>query len=219
MKKWILGGIGLSVLLVIIIFYVFHEAILLRVGRFMAPSMDNVGNIADAVIVDGDEFIKRYTIIKGINVLRSGAAKRLVIVMQQINQEDRPFGVNEDYFGLVRKDLEGHGLKEKDFKIIMTPWKHPLTMSAAKTALDMLSREGVKSAILVSDGFHTRRSYLTYQYVGESYQMKIIPQACFKNSQYDKWWSRDKDLRSYIEELSKLTYYMLRGYIPMKFSY
>jgi hypothetical protein len=220
MKKWIFGGIGLSVLILVIVIYAFHGAILLRAGRYLAPSIDHTGNTADVVLVEGNEFIQRYTMTRGIDLFKSGDAKHLVILLTRINQDDRPFAINEDYLGLVRKNLQGLGLGEKDFEIILTPYEHPLTLSAAKAALDLLSKEGVTNIILLSNGFHTRRSYLTYQYVGEQYQIKIVPQACFENDQQiEKWWIRDKDARAYVSELSKLIYYIVRGYIPLKFSY
>ena len=82
-----------------------------------------------------------------------------------------------------------HGLKETDFKIIETPIRNPVTLTAARVALDALSRENVKSAILLSAGFHTRRSFLAYQFAGIPLQIKIFPTACFTEYELEQWWA------------------------------
>ena len=117
------------------------------------------------------------------------------------------------------KALQDHGLKETDFKIIKTPIRNPVTLTAAKVALDALSRENVKSAILVSSGFHTRRSFLAYQFAGIPHQIKIFPTACFTEYERNQWWAKYPGIRDFGTEVFKLAYYLAGGYIPLKLSY
>ena len=214
--KWIWGAICLFLFLIIILVYTLRVEMLTRAGRFMAPQGDYVADIA---ILEGNEFIDRSLVTSGMNLLSSGKVKRLIIVLFRIAPSHRPFAINEDYTELVKKEMESLGLKEKDFKIIVTHIHHPITLTAARGVLEAISKEDVKSAILLSSGFHTRRSYLIYQYVCIPFQVKIFPSACFNSYQLDHWWSQERGLRDFTEELLKLGYYLVRGYIPFKLSY
>jgi hypothetical protein len=214
--KWIWGGICLFLFLISIIIFSFRVTILMRAGQFMAPQ----GNyIADVAILEGTEFIDRGMVRCGMNLLSSGKVKRIIVVLHRIAPSDRPFAFNEDYPHLVKKEMEALGLKERDFRIIVTHIHHPITLTAARGALETISKEDVKSAILLSPGFHTRRSYLIYQHLCIPFQIKIYPSAYFNSYQLDHWWSQERGLRDFAQELLKLAYYLAGGYIPFKLSY
>lgn len=213
--KWIWGGICFSLCLIIILIFSFRVPILMRAGQFMAPE----GNyIADVAILEGSEFIDRGMVMSGMNLLSSGRVKRIIVVLHLVAPSDRPFAFNEDYPHRVKKEMEALGLKERDFRIVVTHIYHPITLTAARGALEAISKE-VKSAILVSPGFHTRRSYLVYQHLCIPFQIKIFPSACFNSYQLDHWWSQEGGMRDFTEEFLKLAYYLARGYIPLKLSY
>ena len=214
--KWIWGGICLSLLLMMILVFSFRVTILMRAGQFMAPEGKY---IADVAILEGAEFIDREIVMNGMNLLSSGNVKRLMVVLHRIAPSHRPFALNEDYPDLVKKEMEALGLKERDFKIIVTHIHHPITLIEARGAVETISKEGVKSAILLSEGFHARRSYLVYQHVCSPFQIKIFPSACFNSYQLDHWWSQERGLRDFVMEFLKLTYYLAGGYIPFKLSY
>lgn len=214
-SKWILGGICLVIFLVIFVF-IFRETILLRAGNFMAPA----GHYkADVAILEGAEFIRTSTIMSGINLLSLGKVKRMVIVIQNIAPAHRPYGINGNYPDAVKQNLKDLGLKETDFKVIVVPIQYPVTLKEAEVVLNVLSKENIKSAILVSSGFHTRRSYLAYQHVGTPLQIKIFPSACFTEYQLNNWWVEAPGVRDFTIELFKLSYYLAGGYIPFKFYY
>ena len=182
----------------------------------MAPEGDYG---ADVAILEGSEFVSTGMVVQGLNLLSSGKVKRLVIVLHNIARLHRPYGLNTDYANIVRKELLEQGLKETDFKIIETPIRNPVTLTAARVALDALSRANVKSAILLSPGFHTRRSFLAYQFAGIPHQIKIFPTACFTEYELDHWWARYPAVRDFGAEAMKLAYYLVGGHIPLKLSY
>jgi len=214
--KWIWGGICLSLFLIIILIFAFRVPILMRAGQFMAPE----GNyIADVAILEGSEYINRGMVMRGMNLLSSGKVKRIIVVLHRIAPSHRPFAFNEDYPHLVKKEMEALGLKGRDFRIIVTHIHDPITLTAARGAMETISKEDVKSAILISPGFHTRRSYLIYQHLCIPLQIKIYPSACFNSYQLDHWWSQEGGLRDYAAEVLKLAYYLAGGYIPFKLSY
>jgi len=215
-SKWIWSGVFLSISLIIIITFLFHTAILSHAGRFMAPDGDYE---ADVAILEDSEYVPTGMMVQGLNLLSSGKVKRLVIVLHRVARLNRPYGLHTDYANLVAKELKNHGLKETDFKIIETPIINPVTLTAARGALDALSKENVKSAILVSSGFHTRRSFLAYQFAGTPLKIKIFPTACFTEYKLYQWWESDAGVRDFGIEALKLAYYLIGGYIPLKFSY
>ncbi len=214
--KWIWAGICLSLFLIIILVFSFRVAILMRAGHFMAPE----GNYnADVAILEGGDFIHRDIVMNGKNLLSSGKVKKLIVVLHRIAPSNRPFALNEDYPDLVKKEMETLGMKERDFRIIVTHIHHPITLIEAKGVVEIISKENVKSAVLLSEGFHTRRSYLVYQHTCSPFQIKIFPSACFNSYQPDHWWSQEGGLRDFTEELLKLVYYLAGGHIPFKLSY
>jgi uncharacterized SAM-binding protein YcdF (DUF218 family) len=215
-SKWILGGICIFLVTVTILAFIFRGTILSEAGNFMAPGGDYK---ADVAILEGNEFIHRGIVMSGMNLLSSGKVKRLIVVLYLIAPSHRPFALNEDYPSLVKKEMEALGLRERDFRIIVTHIHSPITLTAARGAVETISKEGIKSAILLSQGFHTRRSYLIYQHVCIPFQIKIFPSACFSSYQLDHWWSQENGLRDFAAEFLKLVYYLAGGYIPFKFSY
>jgi hypothetical protein len=215
-SKWIWGGICLFVFIITIFVFIFRETILLKAGRFMAPVGDYK---ADVAILEGDDFIRTGVVTSGRDLLSSGKVKRVVIVLQNIASVHRPYGIKGNYPDNVRQKLKNIGLKETEFKVIVVPSQHPITLKAAEVVLASLSKENIKSAILLSPGFHTRRSYLAYQYAGIPLQIKIFPSACFTEYQLDKWWVQELGVRDFTYELLKLVHYLAVGYIPFKFYY
>ena len=216
--KWIWGASCIIAIVTILVFS-FHRAILFKAGRFMAPEANQIEGVPDVVIVEGTTFVNRGVVAKGVELLLSGKAKRMVVVLHRIAPNHRPFALNEDYPSSVRRELQSLGLKDSAFTIIVTHIHEPITLVSAQGALEVLSRDGIKSAILVSPGFHMRRSFLVYQHLSLPSNIKIYPVACFDAYELNNWWSQDNGPRDFLSEFQKLLFYMAKGYIPLKFSY
>jgi hypothetical protein len=219
MKKWtgrILLGLAACLLFVVVLLFLFRAAILTNAGKFMAPQIDSV---ADVAILEGTEFISRGVVMNGVKLLSSGKVKKLILVLNRISAWGRPFGLNDDYPDLVRKQLEALGVEKRDFQVIVVRVHEPVTLTAAKGAMEIVAKEGAKSAVLLSPGFHARRSYLVYQHVGGPFHIRIMPSACFDAYELERWWSQDGGMRDFGQEFLKLIYYMAKGYIPLKLSY
>ncbi len=214
--KGVLIGICLIVLFTSVLAYLFRDDLLFKAGCFMAP----VGDYhADVAIIEGTDFISTGIVMSGVDLLISGKIKRLVIVLQNIAPTDRPYGIKGNYTALIRKELEILGLKEMEFKVIAVPIRNPITLNEARVILQGLSRENVKSAILLSTGFHTRRSYLVYQHIGLPLKIKIFPYAYFPTYNLSDWRVKSSGVRDFEVEVAKLFYYMIKGYIPFKLTY
>jgi hypothetical protein len=216
-SKWIWGSICLFVFITTFFVFIFRETILLNAGNFMAPVSDDYK--ADVAILEGAEFISAGEITSGVDLLSSGKVKRIVIVLQDIAPAHRPYGINGNYPDIVGQKLKNLGLSETEFKVIIVHIGLPVTLREAEQVLNALSKENIKSAILLSPGFHTRRSYLAYQHVGMPLHIKIFPSASFTNYQINNWWVQENGVRDFTAEFFKLGYYLAGGYIPLKFSY
>ncbi|MFZ2399378.1 MAG: hypothetical protein WAW31_12045 [Smithella sp.] len=182
----------------------------------MAPACDHK---ADVAILEGAEFISTGTITSGFDLLSAGKVKRIVVVLQNIAPAHRPYGINGNYQDIVKQKLKDIGLSETEFEVILVHIEHPVTLREAEQVLNALSKENIKSAILLSPGFHTRRSYLAYQHVAMPLQIKIFPSASFTEYQLENWWGQEPGVRDFTVELLKLGYYLAGRYIPFKFSY
>ncbi len=185
----------------------------------MAPEANHLEGAADVVIMEGAEFVTRGMVSKGLELLSSGKARRMVIVLHRLAPNHQPFAFDEDYSSFVRRKLQSLGLKDSAFTVIAVSIRDQVTMSAARGALEVLSRDGVKSALLVSPNFHMRRSLLVYQHLSVPSNIKIYPITYFDGYQLNNWWNDDNGVRDFVSELSKLVLYMAKGYIPLKFSY
>jgi hypothetical protein len=203
---FIFSGFALVILLLS------YKTILIAGGNFLAPR--GVGN-ADVVIVENSELIREKGLKMGIDFLSAGRSNLLVIVYQNSETErifDRPLNYNL----LLTQKLELLGLNKEQIKVIEVPMEHPITLTEAKRVLSTLSRSGVKSAILLAEGFHTRRSYWAYKQVGLPLGIKIIPCPYFIKYRNDNWWTGIKGVSDFSHELSKFIYYVLCRYIPVK---
>jgi hypothetical protein len=203
---YIFSGFALVILLLS------YKTILMSAGNFLAPQ--GVGN-ADVVILENTELIREKGIEICMDLLSSGRINHLVIVYQNSGDErifDRPLNYNL----LLTQKLELLGLKKEQLQVIEVPTEHPITLTEAQSVLSKLSKAGVKSAILLAEGFHTRRSYWAYKKVGLPLDIKIIPCPYFMKYSNEDWWTKINGVSEFTYELLKFMYYVLRGYIPVK---
>ena len=189
-----------------------YRTILTHAGTFLAP--EEIGK-ADVVIVEGSELIREDPVKIGMELLSSGRATRMVIVVHQDPSRGRALGL-PSYSRLVIKDLEALGLQKNQFEVIEVPTNHPITLTEARIVLANLSRKGARSAILIAEGFHARRSFWAYKQAGAPFGIHIIPRPYFTYYRADTWWLSVDGWSEYITESFKFFYYIIMGYIPVK---
>jgi uncharacterized SAM-binding protein YcdF (DUF218 family) len=216
MKKKIGIGILLAIILMAVVTYLFRDTLWEKAGRFMAPQGDYT---AEVVILEGADYIRTGFIKTGMDLLSSGKVKKIIVVIHRIAPAHRPFGIDGDYPDVVRQKLKNTGLKEEQFKVIVAPIRHPVTLKEARFVLADLAADRISTAILVAPSFHTRRSYMAYSHVGEALQIKIYPLASFTDHQRNQWWTNPGARRDFGAEFLKLVYYLAGGHLPFKFSY
>jgi len=208
-KRFIALFAVLAVSLSLLFFY--YKAILIGAADYLAP--EKAGK-ADAAILEGDGILTVKAVEVALNLLSSGRADSLVLVNHKIEGEEI-FAV-PDYPLLVANRLETLGLEKKRFEVITVPGKHPITLTEAEIVLSHIGRKGLRSAILVTEGFHTRRSYWAYRRTGSHVGVEIIPCPYFSRYPREMWWRQMEGVRGFFEESYKFIYYLLRGYLPLK---
>jgi hypothetical protein len=216
MKKKVGIGVLLAITVLAVVTYLFRDPLGEKAGRFMAPQGDYT---AEVVILEGADYIRTGFIKTGMDLLSSGKVKKIIVVIHRIAPAHRPFGINGDYPDVVRQKLKDAGLKEEQFKIIVAPIRHPVTLMEARFVLADLGADGISTAILVAPSFHTRRSYMAYSHAGEALRIKIYPLASFTDHQQNRWWTNPGARRDFGLEFLKLVYYLAGGHLPFKFSY
>ena len=194
---------------------IFHGPILNGAGRLLAPtSMEN----GEVLILGGNQVVKNGALKAGMRLLSEGRAERMVVVLLQFSEEDQVFPPQEKYAQLVINELEHLGLKKEKVQIILVPIDgHPITLAEARFVVPKLSQNGVRSAILLSKGFHTRRSFGVYSKEGERVGLRVIPTPYFINYEPNAWWRDVQGVNDFVQESLKLAYYLLHGYVSIKY--
>jgi hypothetical protein len=199
--------------------YFFYQPVLLEAGKFLAPdgmAKAKEGSHAyDVVILENGESVAEDPVKIGIKIISSGKANRLVVVYQN-KQNKRILGRAANFDHFLIREMEGLGLRRDQIKVIAVPEDHPVTLTEARIVLSDLSKDGIGSAILLVEGFHTRRSYWVYKQVGAPLGIRVISHPYFLTFRKESWWQEANGVRDFVGEGGKLLYYIFRGYIPIK---
>jgi len=212
-KRIFYPAVLLAGLLLILIFL--SPPLFKRAGDFLAPSGKES---AEVVILEGSATIKNGVAKEGITLLRNSNNRCLVGVAHLHEKEGQLFAIQEEYPQLLRKKFKTLGLKEEQLKLLFVPINdHPITLTEARFVMARLAKEGIRSAVLVSEGFHTRRSWAVYRQEGERFNISVKPHPCFINYQEENWWRQKEGIRDFVQESSKLAYYLIFGYVSLRY--
>jgi uncharacterized SAM-binding protein YcdF (DUF218 family) len=169
------------------------------------------------VILEGSQVVENGALDAGIRLLSNGRATRLVVVLHQRSKKGEVFALQTKYAPLIFNELEHLGLDKEKVQVISAPIDgHPITLKEARFVVTKLSESGVRSAILLSKGFHTRRSFGVYNQEGNRVGLLVSPYPYFIEYESDSWWHKAEGINDFIQESLKLTYYLLHGYVSMK---
>ena len=83
----------------------------------------------------------------------------------------------------------------------------PISLNAAVQIRDRLTRDGVKSLILVTSGFRSRRSSLVYRSVFDATGLRVHCDPVFGATTVDTWSRSWHGIQEVTEEFLKLQFY------------
>ena len=169
------------------------------------------------MILEGTQVVKKGALNAGMRLLSDGKSARLIVVLHHPSETNQVFALQDKYTQLLMKELELLGLEKERVQIISAPIDgHPVTLNEARFVVAKLSQNGTRSAILVSEGFHTRRSFGVYNQEGTRVRLHVIPYPYFIEYDINSWWHEPQGISEFVEESFKLAYYLLRGYVSIK---
>jgi hypothetical protein len=204
-----------ALFLVLVLFCLsFYKPVLNGAGGFLAPtSKERV----EVVILEGTQVVKKGALNAGMRLLADGKAKRMVVVLHRPSETNQVFALEDKYTQLLMNELELLGLEKERVQIISAPIDgHPVTLNEARFVVAKLSQNGTRSAILLSEGFHTRRSFAVYSQEGARVGLRVVPYSYFTEYESNSWWHEPQGVSEFVNESLKLAYYLVRGYVSIK---
>lgn len=212
-KRWINRRlIGIPILGLLLLLLSFYETFFKKAGDFLAPEKIEE---AEAIVIEGSELIREKAVKIGMDFISQKKGKLLIVVYQH-SSEEKVFGRPADYREYLIAKLEDTGLKKEEISVLEVPKEHPITLIEAQIVLSYLTQRGLKSAILIAEGFHTRRSFWAYTKIGREGGIKIFPYPLFIKFKKDQWWRDRQGIREFVTESAKFLYYLFNGYIPIE---
>ena len=200
-------GVPLACLLLLIIFH--SQLLSLYAGLFM---VSNATPGADAIIcLWGDRETRNPECLR---LWKEGYAKRLFVTAEKPkNKEFNQLELSHLQFAQAvakRMQLDAAWELLPSLTDGVTS-----TFDEAADALAMAQREGWERIILVTDEFHTRRSFLAFRKVFEGSSIKVqvtgAPNEVFG---VDDWWKSDRGIIAYFGETIKFPIYLLWDHEP-----
>ena len=196
--------------LVALVLLAFHSPILARAGRYMAPTTKDS---ADVLVLAGTNVANEGTLHEGMALLSHGKASRMAVVLLYPLLRAPDSALERECARLIALESLRLGVKEERTSVISVPIAgHPITRLESILVTDRLHREGVRSAILLSDAFHTRRSIAAYRQEASRLGLNIVPRAHFNGYDCDSWWRTSQGIDDFVKESSKFLYYLATGY-------
>ncbi len=179
----------------------------------MAPTMTDS---ADVLVLEGNSVINKEGLHEGVALLSQGRANRMVVVLLYPLGADPDSVLERECERLITYESHRLGVKEERSSVLSVPiGGHPITRFEARFVTDKLHRDGVRSAILLSDGFHTMRSIAAYRQEASRLGLTIVPRAHFTGYDGDSWWKTSKGIGDFLMESAKFVYYLTEGYLPI----
>lgn len=194
----------IAVVVLVALALVAWRPVLTGLGRFLI--VDEPPVPSDVVVVSGGDVDR---IAYGIELVQGGTAPRLMVLVSPSDCPDF-WGFRCDQF-IVRRLLE-MGLRKE--QVIIEERSHSTHTDAVYTRQDM-EREGLASAVVISDPFHMRRISWAWRRVFADTDVRLtFTSIPFERTgmRLEGWWTREEELLFVFQEYIKLGLYWVKGY-------
>jgi hypothetical protein len=206
-KRWKLKfryKLIILLLLLLVIFFSYEE-ILTSVSYFLVKE-DKQFEFADALLVEED-FANKNALDFCHNLFKEGKCKEIFMV-KVINKSS--IYSDRQYEYLLKKTIDSL-YYNMPLTFINLDIEHPITLNKSRIIIDTLNSRNFKKIILVTSGFHSKRSFLTYKKYFKDTDIKLSVFVYYSNYTPNNWWKNIEGFREVITEYLKLVYYWLRG--------
>ena len=123
----------------------------------------------------------------GLNVYRSGQVSKILLILNNQKGKTDLFGIR-NFDRTILATLDSLGIPEKDLYLLPLHIKPPYTINTARGVAEFMKSKGFKSAVIINDNFHIRRSYLAYRAVFEYHNLDVYPGTFKIYIDSHNWW-------------------------------
>jgi uncharacterized SAM-binding protein YcdF (DUF218 family) len=198
-----LRTLGLSLMVLLVVAVATSPAWLPFAGRFLLVQ-DPLAP-ADIIVVLGGN--APYRLPYAEQLVSQGYAPLVLVSDERVYT----FGMDTSWGALYRASLAGQGLPPSTVLLITNPV--PLsTVDEAQRAAQVLRERGLRSALLVTDAFHSRRAGLLFAAEFRRYGLTVLSAPTLAElDDLEHWWQRPRMARHVLSEYVKLGSYLLQG--------
>jgi hypothetical protein len=202
----------LSLGILVLVLLVVVPSALMGFALYLTPQVAEMG---DAVVVEGGQ---EGLVRAGVSIVREGRARQIILILHRYSPKGQLFDIQDIYPDQIGKTLEAWGMKKDQYQVWVVPINgHPITLEEAHYVAPRIYRAGIRNAILLCEGFHTRRSLLAYQTQGDPLGIRFIPYTFFPYYNRNSWWKATDGIKEFGSQIVKLGYYLFNGYIPLRY--
>jgi hypothetical protein len=156
---------------------------------------------SDALLLEN--FDPDYLVFERASTLRrAGVASRVLVPVQAAQDLETPSNVSEGIANVMSTIAH-----IPTIEVIPIPEIEPISLNAAKHLRDVLIRKGVKSIVLVTPGFRSRRSYIVYNAVFTPAGIAVHCAPVFGPHSSDSWSKSWHGIQDVALQFLKLQYY------------
>ena len=198
---------GIIFLFLLLLLFVLINPILYSVGSFLVYDSGDISK-ADIVILEEDVNSKeglRYC----LDLYNKGLCKEIWAV--KITDTSMIYSDTE-YLNFINSVIDSNGYKVK-LKYFIFDVEHPVTLNKSLQILDSMKIKNYSNAILVTNAFHSKRSFKVYNKIFQPNGITIQSKVYYTKAKLESWYKDSYGLRYVFPEYLKYVYYIFRGYI------
>jgi uncharacterized SAM-binding protein YcdF (DUF218 family) len=159
---------------------------------------------ADAIVVLAGNAPDRLP--RALQLRADGYAHLLVVSNERVHTH----GLETTWLALHQAGLSAPDLPDQDLIVLDDPPPES-TVDEAHRAAEVLSARGLRSALLVTDAFHSRRAYLLFRAAFSHQGLTVRSTPAQDTFDLAHWWAHPVSARRVVEEWTKMALYLVEG--------
>jgi len=186
-------------ILVMLLVFVTREFWMLKIGQSLVCTEEM--SPSDVILVEN--FDPRYLVFERAAALhKAGLAVRVFVPTQASRDPERANLLSQGIAELMARGARLHNAEILPIRIF-----EPVSLNAAYQIRDFLIKEHLRSAIVVTDGFRSKRSALVYHAVLDPAGIKVGCIPVFGERTPKNWTATWHGIEDVTEQFLKLQYY------------
>jgi uncharacterized SAM-binding protein YcdF (DUF218 family) len=200
-RKWIILIVLLGVL---VLLFLFRTLLLRSMGEFLIYE-DNLKKTTYAFVLSGGPWDRGN---EAVRIFKRDFADTLVCTGENIPHDFKALGLNMLESEITEKNMLNQGVPKEQILLVK---KGTSTKEEADEILAFCESRNVKSIIVLSTDFHTRRIKQVFKKKFEKEGIEVVVRAA-PSSKYDalNWWKSEDGLIALNNEYIKQLYYLVK---------